>query len=299
MPNLLVTLDGNYLPGLYVLLQSVFMNSEGAFAVYMFYNDIEERQLALLERYCAHYGASLHPLAIDENTFSGAPVSRYLTKAMYYRLLACDLMPESVDRVLYLDPDILAINPLDSLYETDLEGKVFGACMHTGFASLAAPISKIRLKNYDAEGYFNTGVILMDLAAGRGRVCSRDVFSYIEKKGGGLILQDQDVFNGLYGSITKPLDDSLYNYDINYAQVYRVVTGGEKDMEWVLNNTVILHYCGKVKPWMKPAANRFEVLFKHYHIMAGRVLQSLSQSEYVQLGKGTPNESELYEGATE
>ena len=39
---------------------------------------------------------------------------------MYYRLLAPHLLPGQVDRVLYLDPDILVINPIRPLWDTDL-----------------------------------------------------------------------------------------------------------------------------------------------------------------------------------
>jgi len=34
---------------------------------------------------------------------------------MYYRLLAFKFLPEELDRILYLDPDILVINPIDEL----------------------------------------------------------------------------------------------------------------------------------------------------------------------------------------
>nr|WP_243005008.1 glycosyltransferase [Hungatella effluvii] len=41
---------------------------------------------------------------------------------MYYRLLAPHLLPEPLEKILYLDPDILVINPLRSLWEPDCAG---------------------------------------------------------------------------------------------------------------------------------------------------------------------------------
>ena len=62
------------------------------------------------------------PVSVPEDLFAAAPVVRYYSRAMYYRLLAAQLLPAGVDRVLYLDPDILVINALRPLYDTDLEG---------------------------------------------------------------------------------------------------------------------------------------------------------------------------------
>ena len=56
---------------------------------------------------------------------------------MYYRLLAPRLLPASLHRVLYLDPDILVINPLTPLWETDLKGNLFGAASHTTVSDLS------------------------------------------------------------------------------------------------------------------------------------------------------------------
>ena len=39
---------------------------------------------------------------------------------MYYRLLAAEFLPETLDRVLYLDPDIIVIRPLEELYHMSL-----------------------------------------------------------------------------------------------------------------------------------------------------------------------------------
>lgn len=80
---------------------------------------------------------------------------------MYYRLLAPHLLPSSLPRVLYLDPDILVINPLTPLWETELQGNLFAAASHTTVNDLVNGINRIRLKT--DQDYYNTGVLLMDL----------------------------------------------------------------------------------------------------------------------------------------
>ena len=49
---------------------------------------------------------------------------------MYYRLLAAEFLPETLDRVLYLDPDIIVIRPLEELYHMSFDGNLFCGATH-------------------------------------------------------------------------------------------------------------------------------------------------------------------------
>ena len=42
----------------------------------------------------------------------------------------------------------------------------------------------------------------------------------------------------------------------------------EWDMDRVIKDTVIIHFCGKKKPWKKNYSGRFHALYKHYEKMA-------------------------------
>ena len=130
--NILVTLDRNYLPPLRVMLGSLLRNDPGeTFEIYAIGDGLMPEDWAALEELCAGRGR-IHPLEVPADLFADAPVARYWTRAMYYRLLAAELLPRSLDRVLYLDPDILVINPVRALYDTDLEGDLMAAATHTG-----------------------------------------------------------------------------------------------------------------------------------------------------------------------
>ena len=161
--NILVTLDRNYLPPLRVMLGSLLRNDPGeTFEIYAIGDGLLPEDWAALEELCGGRGRS-HPLEVPADLFADAPVARYWTRAMYYRLLAAELLPRSLDRVLYLDPDILVINPVGALYDTDLEGDLMAAATHTGLlAGITDPVNRLRLENYEAEAYYNSGVLLMD-----------------------------------------------------------------------------------------------------------------------------------------
>lgn len=272
--NILVTLDENYIPPLRAMLKSMFISNPGeTFRVYMIHGGISQDAIRQLNNFCVYHGDELMPILVEDNAFAQAPVFRYYTKEMYYRLLACKLLPETMSRILYLDPDTLIINPLRELYETDLSGYLFGGCRHIGITGISEHVNKIRLNTYETEGYFNSGVLLMNLDKQRETIREADIYEYVSDHKNELILPDQDILNGLYGENIRPLDDSLYNYDARRYESYRMASLGEKDLEWVINNTAIIHFCGKNKPWRGPNRSRFGILYKHYASLAERTMK--------------------------
>ena len=159
------------------------------------------------------------------------------------------LLPSSLHRVLYLDPDILVINPLTPFGRPELQGNLFAAASHTTVNDLVNGINRIRLKT--DQDYYNTGVLLMDLDRGRTDIHPQEIFQHVQEHGSELLLPDQDVFNTLYGAKTLWIDDALWNYDARYYPGYLLRGNGAYHMDWVMQNTAILHFCGKRKPWKK------------------------------------------------
>lgn len=271
--NILLTLDRNYLLPLRVLLVSLFMNNPGeAFDIYVIQDGFTQADHESVASLCARFQASYHPLAANESWFCGAPTLRYYSRAMYYRLLAARILPESLDRILYLDPDMLVIGPVRPLYETDMDENLYAACIHRGLVDLSTPVNKIRLSTYETEGYFNSGMLLMNLTRIRKHVLPQVIFDYVRENRALLVLPDQDVLNGLYGQHILALDEQLYNYDVRKYREYRLLSSGEHDAAWVMENTVILHFCGKRKPWKCRAGSRFFMLYRHYMQLVSRIL---------------------------
>ena len=177
-----------------------------------------------------------------------------------------------MDRVLYLDPDILVLNPLRPLWETDLEGNLFAAAAHTGKTELANSVNRMRLNS--GSDYYNSGVLLMDLAAARREIDPEEIFRYVAEHKKELLLPDQDLLNALYGRRILPLDDALWNYDARNYNNYRLRSAGAHDLPWVMEHTAILHFCGKAKPWKPGYVYRFGVLYHHYAQLARRACQA-------------------------
>ncbi len=104
----------------------------------------------------------------------------------------------------------------------------------------------------------------MDLTKARSIVNVEEIFQCVREHKEELLLPDQDIFNYLYGKQTLPLDDAIWNYDARKYSNYLLRSGGNYNMDWITRNTVVLHFCGKSKPWKHSQNNRFTILYKHY-----------------------------------
>ena len=263
--NILVTLDKNYLPPLKVMLGSLFMNnSDQVFDIYMIADGLDNKDVDSLAEYCHQFHAQLHPVDFDPSIFDQAPALRYYSRAMYYRLLAADLLPDCLDRILYLDPDILVINPIVELYAIDLTDYLMAAASHSDKLGLISSVNKARLSNYEAESYFNSGVLLMNLQRMRQEIDRSLIFTYIDNHAKTLLLPDQDALNALYGHRILELDDAQWNYDTRYMDLYYLASHRKQDIDWLVDHTKFLHFCGKNKPWKLGYQGNFAILYKHY-----------------------------------
>ena len=272
--NIFVTLDHNYLAPLRVMLYSLFQNNPGEhFDIYAAIDDLESQDWEELCAFCGRGGAALYPVTMDETSFADAPMVRYYPRAMYYRLLAAQVLPQDLDRVLYLDPDILIINSIRPLYSIDFQGMLYAAAMHRGIIGVSQPLNMMRLPNYEGEVYFNSGVLMMNLPLLRTQTTPEEMFAYVEKYRNKLVLPDQDILNGLYGSRILQLEEVLWNYDAKKYDSYYIASQGETNLDWTMAHTAIIHFNGKEKPWHHSYRGRYAVLYKHYMSLTRRWAQ--------------------------
>ncbi|CAJ1226761.1 glycosyl transferase [Levilactobacillus zymae] len=262
--NLLFAVDDHFVDRMLTTLYSLRQTTATTDPIHVYV--IQDRPFAQADR-VTHILTSLnmtyHPVIVDETLFADAPLSDRYPKSIYYRLLASDLLPATVDKVLYLDADILVINDFTPFYQTDLSQNLYAAAMHTDFFNLTGTVNQYRLAT-NTPHYFNSGVLLINLARARQVVDAAKIFAIIRDHHDELLLPDQDVLNKLYADDTLAVPDVIYNYDVRKNLTYQATSQGKWDLNWVVANTVFLHFCGTKKPWLPGATDRFAFLYKHY-----------------------------------
>ena len=228
--------------------------------MYLLSSDLaEETQQQLCRQVPA--AVALHFISVPRELFEDFPETDRYPQEIYYRLAAPLLLPPELDRILYLDADIVVINPLGPLYRSDFEGKLFMACTHT--RELLTRANSHRLGLEKPVPYINTGVILMELNGLRQTIDLSAVRQYALEHFDALLLPDQDILTALYGSRVKLLDSQRYNLSDRILAFYNAnPLHPHHSLEWVRQNTVIIHYCGRNKPWKPGYVGILDVFFR-------------------------------------
>ena len=202
--NLLVTFDRNYVPYFNVMLSSLlYSNSEEYFNIYILHTTLEDRDLEESRKLLGERG-EIFPVAVCEDSLESAPTTDRYPKEIYYRIFAAKYLPENIDRVLYLDPDLVVNKSLAELYGMPMGTAFFAAASHIG--NLLHFINELRLDIDSEMPYINSGVMLMNLQALRAEQDTQAVFDYMDAHKGRLMLPDQDIISALYGQRILPLE---------------------------------------------------------------------------------------------
>ena len=246
--HILVTLDRNYLKVLSVMLYSLSQSDpEGVYTVYVVNNTLTEEDFASLSALLPR--TELVNVQVPEDLLQNAPVSDRYPTEMYYRLFAARYLPQQLERILYLDPDLVVLHSLRSLYQIDFDGKLFAAASHIESRTFRE-LNRRRLHLSEHAKYLTSGVMMMNLALLR-KESPQTIIDYIQSHKATLLLPDQDVLNALYADRTVPLDPLVYNLGEKYLRLKNLhLPPAEKlTLDWVRSNTAIVHYYGRNKPW--------------------------------------------------
>lgn len=264
--NILVSLDSNYLRQLEVMLTSLLCeNPKEGFDIYILNSSITDEELEDIRNSIDKNRSRIIDVKVAEDMFCNAPISDRYPREMYFRIFAAKLLPDNIDKILYLDPDVIVLNSLRELYDTELNNMYFAGATHIG-----KPITKfneVRLNMPSESEYINSGVLLMNLKLLREEQKEEEVFNFIEENSSKLYLPDQDVINALYADKIISIDARKYNLGERYYKKVSLTPSiiGEKiDMKWVVKNTCIIHYYGRNKPWKKDYLGELDVFYYIY-----------------------------------
>lgn len=263
MMNILVTLDRGYVYPLCAMLRSLAdSNRDDCITVYVAHSALTEYDFRQMR--FSVYGSDIRlvSLKVDPSLFENAPTKHRITKETYYRLLAPAYLPKNVDRILYIDPDTVILNPISEFYFTDFDGDMIIAAKH--FDGITDRWNKFRLSLEKSEHYINAGVMLMDINAMRSYITPQGVFDCVRKNRSRLFLADQDAVNIIYDGKIGTLEEKLINFDERCFRRLLKNMSEEEALGEVRRNTVIVHFDGKYKPWKPDYKGSMKCFFDMY-----------------------------------
>jgi lipopolysaccharide biosynthesis glycosyltransferase len=250
--HIVCTIDDAYIQHCAVLLASLFVNySDEHFSVYIITDLVESPNLTTLKQFLANYPHSYSIHTIDRSAIRNAPITHHISLATYFRLFIPKILPSNLDRVLFLDVDMVIRNSIRSLWEIELEGYTHAAAIAAGMddypAHIGLPSDSL---------YFNAGLMLINLQAWRELEVFERGCELIHQQPERLQWWDQDVLNILLHNAWKPINltwnaqpfiySDLLNSDYPYCDRY-----SQFNYIQARNNPTVVHFVGggSAKPW--------------------------------------------------
>ncbi|RPH51029.1 MAG: glycosyltransferase family 8 protein [Desulfobacteraceae bacterium] len=182
--------------------------------------------------------ASIRWVPIDLSHFQEFWTRDDVSKMTFARLLIPKAFPNTVSKVLYMDTDILVLDDLKPLWETNLEGVILGAVLDN-----LDPHFKSGNPGYEeaprVANYFNAGVMLINLDLWRKEQVSEKALAYMNKHRRTPFM-DQDALNVVCDGRWKRLDQRW-----NFHDCWSRNIGSMNPY----NRPAIAHFVSTMKPW--------------------------------------------------
>lgn len=252
--NIVCATDDRYAPYCGVMLTSLFENNKDSqVEVYiMIGKPLQEQNQVKFVELAKQYGTKITYCVVNTRFLEQLPINKENINrwsiAIYYRLYAEELLPSTIDKVLYLDCDTIVNSSLKELFDMDWDGIAVGAVpdMCTEWTEFYD-----RLGYDNMKGYFNSGVVLMNLDYWRKHNIGQQCLRWLANHYDILVNPDQDVLNVVLADkkLTLPV---TYNYQIQLRMPYFFDTFSEALKEEILktDHPIIIHFTSELKPWM-------------------------------------------------
>ena len=170
------------------------------------------------------------------------PTRIHYTKDIYTRLWVSDFFPESVDRVLYLDSDMIIVGDIAELWQTEISGKMIAA------VDIPSSTRNQTLGIDNTYNYFNSGVLLFDLDMWRRQQAFAKITSYIQSNSDKLIDPDQDALNACFFDQRYALD-LRWNVIAPFTWINNELDYSYEQCVEIVQSAKIVHFNGQSKPW--------------------------------------------------
>lgn len=247
-----VCLDKGYVMPTGVMMYSACVNNQDVdidFHVLVDESVTETDQKDLKDSVCNFQGKSVlfYPVK-SMKTFSFPLITKRLTQAAYYRLFLSEILPLSLNKVLYLDGDTIVRHSLLPLWDTALTNYAVGVIMDVSDGDIRI---YNRLKYPYKKGYFNSGVLLINLGYWRENKVVENFVDYIKNYPERIIQEDQDVLNAVLQDM-KFILPVKYNLQTGFLKMVSMFDYWEyeKEVKEAITDPTIVHFTEKDKPWI-------------------------------------------------
>jgi lipopolysaccharide biosynthesis glycosyltransferase len=254
--SIVCAIDQSYVLPLVVMLESLKQHLRPNFepVLYLIHAGIPQPSLATISSQL-----ETHALIPSEAELCVAPHDSHFPREASFLLLLPELLPAGLERVLFLDADMLVLDDLAQLWETPLDECVLAAAPDSAVPVCSAPRG---VKGWQKLGipphapYFNAGVLIIHLARWRQRKITQRVHHYFETTREPIDFLHQEALNAVLWDDCKFLDS---RWNLLASQAGRSY---EQPASEAWRKPGIVHFAGRMKPWRASIGGPFNLPYR-------------------------------------
>ncbi len=195
----------------------------------------------------------------------------HVTKACLYRLYLPKLLPNTLEKIVYLDCDIIVNADITELAKLDpKQNHVLVAAEQatdTQFVSSPQALPTYKELNIPPQTpFFNTGVMVLNLKLWRKNNIAQKALAYLNKHANNTRWWDQDALNVVllhkWGELNPKWNvqsELFYNLPWNSGVIKTKAMYKE-----LKNNPAIIHFNTRFKPWHWYSLHPYTFLYRYY-----------------------------------
>lgn len=267
--NVMYTCDDNYVWLMGISTLSLFENnkSNSEINVYLLGNNISEENKNKLNEMAVRYQQRIIIIDVFNIDIPDELCDKRWPKSAYTRLYAGDILPEDIDKIIYMDCDTIVNNDLSELWNFDMRNNVVA-----GVRDCISKEYNVNLGLDKNEIYLNAGMLLLNIASMRKMNMSAKIKHFLKNRNGKILYADQDMMNVIFAG-KKDYVDIRYNVmsliaNYSYKDIMRIRRVknyySREKIDYARENPYIIHYTTcmlNLRPWYKgskhPYCNKF------------------------------------------
>lgn len=266
--SIVLAADENYSRYCMVTLTSILENTTSFLNVYILTSGFSEMTERRFMNYELSYNCKIHFVTIDETALQGVPLPKELSHiniVTYYRLLISSVLPDDIDKIIYLDCDIIVRHDIAELASIQIDGYAISAVMESPYEDRK---DRERLQIPLEYGYFNAGVLLINLSYWREHRLDLVFLSYLKNHSRNILYHDQDILNATLYDKTLAMPVTWNTSTVLYIRA-KMSKKRIKAMHGILSDPALVHFVYIPKPWQSNCENPWKAEYGKYCLRAG------------------------------
>lgn len=231
--NIAYGIDDNYARCMATSIASFCINNKDKnFCFYIVASDLSDKTKIKLKVLAKDYNINIIIYEINKDFFRDMPIIHEISLATYFRILLPNLVL-NVDKLYYIDADIICLKDADSFFCINLEDNIIAAVPD----SEKMNNKRNKALNLGQHIYFNAGILIIDIEKWNNNKISDKILTVINKYKNIIKYEDQDALNIVLSKKVRYISKKFNCINL-------------KDID--VREIVLLHFANHPKPW-----NRF------------------------------------------